>query len=227
MEGYRESKFFNFHVFPRTIHVSSSARRSSYVKVEILNFPRLVKGVRFTFLPLHDDHHMWKPSKVEILKFYVSREVSPYVSSSVHVEAIENRKRVFVLRFFFCVTIIIIRRDYRESKFWISTPRERFRLTFLAPCMWKPLRIEIPILTMIVQKSCRKSKFWISTHREERSSHLSSSVHRESKFLNFYSFSSVSPPFFLSATITVAWKLSRVETLNLRASRRIFILTCF
>lgn len=129
MEGYRESKFFNFHVFPRTVHVSSSARRSPYVKVEILNFPRLVKGVRFTFLPLHDDHHMWKPSKVEILKFYVSREVSPYVSSSVHVEAIENRKRVFVLRFFFCVTIIIIRRDYRESKFWISTPRERFRLS--------------------------------------------------------------------------------------------------
>lgn len=129
MEGYRESKFFNFHVFPRTVHVSSSARRSPYVKVEILNFPRLVKGVRFTFLPLHDDHHMWKPSKVEILKFYVSREVSPYVSSSVHVEAIENRKRVFVLRFFFCATIIIIRRGYRESKFWISTPRERFRLS--------------------------------------------------------------------------------------------------
>lgn len=29
-------------------------------KIEILNFPRVAKGIRLTFLSLRNDHHMWK-----------------------------------------------------------------------------------------------------------------------------------------------------------------------
>lgn len=173
VEDYRESKFFNFHVFPR-------------------NDSRFFLCVTITICESRN------------FEFSTPREGrSLYVSSSARrspdVKAIESRnfevlclERGFALRFFLRTC-----ESYWESKLWIF------------------------ILTMILQKSYRESKFWIFTFREERSSHLSFSVHRESKFLNFYS---VSPPFFLSATITVAWKSSRVETLNLHASRRIFIL---
>ena len=49
-------------------YVSFSAQRSPYVKVENLNFPRVVKGIRLTFPPLCS-WKSWKLSKTEIFEF--------------------------------------------------------------------------------------------------------------------------------------------------------------
>lgn len=50
------------------------------------------KSIRLTLLFLCNDNYNTKRlSRIEILNFYASREVSPYVSCSVHVKAIENR----------------------------------------------------------------------------------------------------------------------------------------
>lgn len=59
-------------------YVSFSAQRSPYVKVENLNFPRVVKGIRLTFPPLCS-WKSWKLSKTEIFEFLKF----PKISSSV------------------------------------------------------------------------------------------------------------------------------------------------